>query len=194
MKRSCSETNLIQNKRNCVQHNLDLQTIELICADNMPIIFQWKDIKDTCTSVLARLLGKSDGFSKPEMNEKGQLIFLQKFGISSTQFAQCLAFLRSGYISNFNALMSTMMIIGGSNALDALAKKKQEEQEEQEEQRRKKATQKDPYNPICPEEDFLLKFRWVAQEGGPTSEWDAVSKIENVHQMFWWRKLRNNDI
>jgi len=74
-----------------------------------------------------------------------------------------------------------------------LATKKQEEQEEQEEQRRKKATQKDPYNPTCPEKDILLKFRWIV---GPfhthDPEWDAVSKVRNSH-MFWWRKLRKLD-
>ena len=167
----------------------DSDIIELICIDDKPIVVYWKDLEPCCTPVLRRFLGKSEGFSEPEKNEKNQLTFLQTFGIHSREFIKCLTFLKSGYISNFDMLMTTMTILGGHDKLDVLAEQHQRYNTERIENSR-------IYHPLCPIEDIANngegKYIWkpfsinISNGKG----WSATMPIEGTPHLFWWRKLK----
>tara|TARA_B110000858_G_scaffold196211_2_gene254430 strand:+ start:618 stop:1229 length:612 start_codon:yes stop_codon:yes gene_type:complete len=166
----------------------DSDIIELICADDNPIVVYWKDLERCCTPVLRRFMGKSEGFSEPEKNEKGQLTFLKTFGIDSREFIKCLTFVKSGYISDFDMLMTTMTILGGHDKLDALA--------EQHQQYNTERIQKSKiFNPSCPMEDIANNgegiYIWKPGPCTVNSEkgWSATITIETTPHLFWWRKL-----
>jgi len=167
----------------------DSDIIELICADDKPIVVYWKHLEQCCTPVLRRFMGKSEGFSEPEKNIKGQLTFLKTFGIHSREFIKCLTFLKSGYISDFDMLITTMTILGGHDKLDALAEQHQQYNTERIEKSK-------ICNPSCPMEDMANngegKYMW---RPGPSSmnfdkNWSVTIPIETTPHMFWWRKLK----
>ena len=105
----------------------------VLCSDDLAVPVDLDSIKDKCPPVLARFLGIGlSQFSDPQKDEQGRLTFAKTFGISQYQFALIMAFVLSGHVQELDTLVRHFTILGGSDALYALAEKEQKKKEEKE--------------------------------------------------------------
>ena len=159
------------------------------CSDDLAVPVDIDSIKDTCPPVLARFLGIGGGFTDPPKDEQGRLTFAKTFGISQYQFALIMAFVISGHVQELDTLVRNFTILGGSDALYALAEKQQKKKEEKE-QRLFLEAERARANPLCPEENVLGLFKFEAhQSNWPHSgEWECCSRVKDSNIDYWWRK------
>lgn len=161
----------------------------VLCSDDLAIPVDLDSIQDKCPPVLARFLGMGGGFSEPPKDEQGRLTFAKTFGISQYQFALIMAFVISGHVQELDTLVRHFTILGGSDALYALAEKAQKKKEE-EEQRLFLESERARTNPLCPEENVLGLFKFEAHQSSwqHDGEWECCSRIKNTSLDYWWRK------
>jgi hypothetical protein len=162
----------------------------VLCSDDLAVPVDLDSIKDTCPPVLARFLGIGlSQFSDPSKDEQGRLTFAKTFGISQYQFALIMAFLLSGHVQNLDVLVRQFTILGGSDALYALAGKEQKKKEEKE-QRLLLETERARTNPLCPEENVLGLFKFGSHQSTwlHNDEWECCSRVQGTALDYWWRK------
>ena len=171
----------------------------VLCADDKPIIVDLSVIADACPPVLRRFLGMSDSsesvgcFKEAARDEQGRLTFAKHLGITRSGFQACITFIKTGYVSSIDMLVSTMDILGGCARLDAYVVKKQAEQEVFEAyQLEKELTERK--NPTTPAADMGNLYIWRAQQcswtQGQSEEWSVTNKVESSSVHYWWRKRR----
>ena len=147
-------------------------------------------IKDKCPPVLARFLGIGlSPFSDPQKDKQGRLTFAKTFGITQYQFANIVAFVLSGHVQSLDVLVRSFTILGGSDALYALAEKEQKKKEEKE-QRLFLEAERARTNPLCPEENVLGLFEFAAHQSSwlHDGEWECCSRVQGAALDYWWRK------
>ena len=161
----------------------------VLCSDDLAIPVDLDSIQDKCPPVLARFLGIGGGFAEPPKDEQGRLTFAKTFGISQYQFALIMAFVISGHVQELDTLVRNFTILGGSDALYALAEKAQEKKEE-EERRLLLEAERARTNPLCPEENVLGLFKFEAHQGSwvHDGEWECCSTVKRSAVDYWWRK------
>ena len=162
----------------------------VLCSDDLAVPVDLDSIKDTCPPVLARFLGIGlSQFSDPSKDEQGRLTFAKTFGISQYQFALIMTFLLSGHVQNLDVLVRQFTILGGSDALYALAGKEQKKKEEKE-QRLLLETERARTNPLCPEENVLGLFKFAPHQSSwpHNDEWECCSRVQGTALDYWWRK------
>ena len=162
----------------------------VLCSDDLAVPVDLDSIPDTCPPVLARFLGTGlSQFSDPSKDEQGRLTFAKTFGISQYQFALIMAFVLSGHVQNLDLLVRHFTILGGSDALYALAENEQKKKLENE-QRLFLEAERARTNPLCPEENVLGLFKFEAHQSGwlHSGEWECCSRVKNIGLDYWWRK------
>ena len=156
-----------------------MNTVSLLCADNLSLVVDIDSIRDRCPPVLLRFMGAVDGFKAPPTNAEGQLVFAQEYGITRLQMVACVVFIRSGaFIISMDELMEVFTIFGGCDALDEwYAAQEADEQACKE-------------NPVTPSEDVLNAFTWAVHERGWGAEdgWNCMSQVPDTLLHFWYRK------
>ena len=165
----------------------------VLCYDDNHVVIDLDELKD-CPPVLARFLGLGDGFTQPETDDLGRLMFVAKFGIIRDRFLDCLAFVRCGRVNNILQLMDTFNVLGGSDALDKCYQNILKEERE-EKARYKENLEQKKKNPLCPAENVLQLFKFEAHPPNWThddDEWEAVGVVAEIQHNLWWRKQNKN--
>lgn len=163
--------------------------VQVLCSDDQAVVVDLDSMQDKCPPVLARFLGIGGGFAEPSTDEQGRLTFAKSFKISQYQFALIMAFVISGHVQELDTLVRNFTILGGSDALYALAEKAQKKKEEREQRLFLEAERKRT-NPLCPEENVSGLFKFEAHQSGwlQNGEWECCSRVEGAVLDYWWRK------
>ena len=171
--------------------------VQVLCSDDTAVVVDLDSIQDTCPPVLARFLGMGEGFSDPSKDAQGRLTFAKSLGITQCQFVNVMTFVRSGYVQDFDALVHPFTILGGSDALYALAEKEEKKKAEKE-QRDFVEAERRRTNPLSPEDNVFGLFKFEAHQSGwrHGGEWECCSRVKDTTVDYWWRKpvLLINDV
>ena len=182
----------------CFKHfYMSEHMITVVCADDLAVVIDPAEVKDTFPRVLKRFLDvpadadDTIALGKPHRDEFGRLTFAKTFGITRNHFVACLAFLRSGHVTYLDPLVETFTILGGCAELDAYVIQKQAAEDARQSLREAEEIQRRA-NPKCPEDDldqhYIFRPHYVTWDP-PGPGWTAIGPTEN-QSVFWWRCRR----
>ena len=149
------------------------------CTDKI-LSVDIESIRSRCPRVLLRFLGGIDGFQPPTTDGNGNLTFALDYGLTCSQLAACICFLRTGIcMSSVESIWECFEYFGGCAAFDEYIRAREEEKE------RRKA------NPMNPSQDITQAYLWNVHTKGWEGEdgWNCVSRVDEACIVFWYRKL-----
>jgi len=169
-----------------------MTTVQVLCYDELPVVVNLDDIRDTCPPVLARFLGMVDGFAAPPKDEYGQLTFAKTYGITQKTFVDAMAFLRTGHARFDDDILRAFTVLGGCDAFDEKVRAKDALREQEAKYNRVMRDNK-LHNPMTPEHDVrhMYRFEAHASDWPHTEEWECCQQVTHNNCVYWWRKRKD---